>query len=109
MSALRSLHSLLFAITVLASVPAWAQSVESHRCMDSEAAADETEQEGFTALSGSDPNTTDSPFLGIDNTHPTLPIAERNKGLNSAPHSELISVSHPWSYWPQAPPYPVIV
>ncbi|GGX59403.1 hypothetical protein [Saccharospirillum salsuginis] len=109
MSAFHSLHSLLFALTVLASVPAWAQTTETQRCIDSEAAPDEPVRDGFAALSGNDPTSSDPPFLGIDNTRPTLAAPMRNTGLNSAPCAELISVSHHWSYWPQAPPYPVIV
>lgn len=109
MSASHTLHSLLFALTVLASAPAWGQTGESHRCIDSEAASDEPVRNGFAALSGNDPTTFDSPFLGIDNTWWILPLAPRHTGLCSAPYTELISVSHHWSYWPQAPPYPVIV
>jgi len=109
MSALHSLHSLLFALTVMVSVPLWGQTAESQRCIDSESASDEPVRDGFAALSGNDPTTSDSPFLGIDFTRKNSLTAMRDTELNSTPCAELISVSHHWSYWPQAPPYPVIV
>lgn len=105
----RPLHRLLFALAVLASIPAWANPVESVQCVDSAFPEDEPRPDLSNALTGSDSNSADTPCLGIDNPFPHPPLSLSGSDLAPRHFADLIPVNHLWSYWPQAPPDPVIV
>lgn len=109
MFAARIPPSILFALVALFSLSAWAQPAESQRCLDSEPTSEEYQTNLAATLTGGDTGNGDTNDFGADIAPPTGPFTLPDTCHYRSRSTELTSVSLNWSYWPHAPPNPVIV